>query len=252
MWALILITLLSHLPHLCAKLLCKALDTLFAMVRLPPSPPPSSPSSDFDGDTIQKRVRPAPKSFILPDLVSHCDFPLTYNPHGDEQAALSDRWLDKGCPELSPKARRALYGLKAGELTAFCYPSCDAEHLRVVDDFMNYLFHLDNISDGMMESDTMVLSDTVMNALWYPEAYRPSKEQPVEEISAGKLAREYVVHISSIPQSSLLLLSFSQARCLLILLFQFLAAMHRACWPRRAGALQGEPAYVLRSRPRAG
>ncbi|KLO14895.1 terpenoid synthase [Schizopora paradoxa] len=163
------------------------------MVKLPPSPPPSSPCSDAGSDIIHdlKRVRLAPKSFILPDLVSHCDFPLTYNQHGDEQAALSDRWLDKGCPELSAKARMALYGLKAGELTAFCYPACDAEHLRVVDDFMNYLFHLDNISDGMMENDTMVLSDTVMNALWYPDAYTPTKEQPIEEISAGKLARDF-------------------------------------------------------------
>lgn len=214
MWALILITLFSH-PVLVAKLIYKALISLLAMVKLPPSPPPSSPCSDAGSDTIHdlKRVRLAPKSFILPDLVSHCDFPLTYNQHGDEQAALSDRWLDKGCPELSAKARRALYGLKAGELTAFCYPTCDAEHLRVVDDFMNYLFHLDNISDGMMENDTTVLSDTVMNALWYPDAYTPSKEQPIEEISAGKLAREYVFLFSLSLRLLFFSLSFfSQAR----------------------------------------
>jgi alpha-muurolene/germacrene-A/gamma-muurolene synthase len=59
---------------------------------------------------------------------------------------------------------------------------------------MNYLFHLDNISDGMMTRETDVLADAVMNALWFPEKYMPTqtpgKEQPVEEINAAKLARE--------------------------------------------------------------
>jgi hypothetical protein len=158
-----------------------------------PVAPPSSPVIQVKPELTPEPVS-APKTFILPDLVSHCHFPLTYHPDGDEVAEQSDRWLDLGCPELSPKKRKALYGLKAGELTAYCYPTCDKEHLRVVSDFMNYLFHLDNISDGMMKSDTDVLADMVMNALWLPEEYRPThapgKEQPEEEISAGKLARE--------------------------------------------------------------
>ena len=161
------------------------------MVKLPPSPTPALLSVE-DTHTVSEKARPL--GFILPDLVSHCHFPLSYNVHGDEVAQASDRWLDLGCPELTPKKRKALYGLKAGELTAYCYTTCDAEHLHVVSDFMNYLFHLDNISDGMMKRDTDVLADVVMNALWYPEEYKPThfpgKEQPDEEISAGKLARE--------------------------------------------------------------
>lgn len=137
---------------------------------------------------------PVVSGFYLPDLVSHCPFPLTYHPNGDAIATESDKWLDQGCPELSDKQRRKLYGLKAGELTAYCYPTCDDEHLRVVCDFMNYLFHLDNISDGMLTKETHVLSDSVMNALWFPTSYRPTstpgREQPSEEISSGKLARE--------------------------------------------------------------
>lgn len=81
----------------------------------------------------------ASDTFILPDLVSLCNFPLTYHPNGDAIAATSFKWLDVGCPELTLKMRRELYGLKAGELTAHCYPTCYDEHLRVVSDFMNYL-----------------------------------------------------------------------------------------------------------------
>ncbi|KAJ8480777.1 hypothetical protein ONZ51_g6432 [Trametes cubensis] len=136
-----------------------------------------------------------PDHFILPDLVGHCHFPLSYHPNGDAVAAESVKWLDEGCPELSPKARKALYGLQAGELTAYCYTTCSAERLRVVSDFMNYLFHLDNISDGMMRTGTEELSDVVMNALWFPDRYEPTrcprKMQPAAEPSAGKMARDY-------------------------------------------------------------
>ena len=135
-------------------------------------------------------VKPVPQGFYLPDLVKDCHFPLSNNPHGEAIAVASDQWIDKHCPELSTKARAALYGLHAGELTAFCYTSCNAHRLRVVSDFLNYLFHLDNISDGMMTRDADALSDVVMNALWFPLNYRPGKGQPAEEIGAGKLARE--------------------------------------------------------------
>lgn len=46
----------------------------------------------------------------------------------------------------------------------------------------------------MMTRETDVLSDAVMNAFWFSESYRPTthpgKEQPTEELNAGKLARE--------------------------------------------------------------
>jgi hypothetical protein len=48
----------------------------------------------------------------------------------------------------------------------------------------------------MMSQDTDMLSDAVMNALWFCDFYRPTcakgKEQPEDEISASKLARESV------------------------------------------------------------
>ncbi|KAJ7029378.1 terpenoid synthase [Mycena alexandri] len=136
-----------------------------------------------------------PTSFILPDLVSHCPFPLVYHPNGDAVAQESVDWLDTSCPDLSVKQRKALRGLKAGELTAYCYHTTQPERLRVISDFMNYLFHLDNISDGMMTRDTEVLSDSVMNALWFSQSYRPTngrgKKQPLDELNAGKLARDF-------------------------------------------------------------
>lgn len=83
-----------------------------------------------------------PTSFMLPDLVAHCTFPLSYHPNGDDIAQQSVTWLDTNCPDLTLKQRRALRGLQAGELTAYCYNTTTPERLRVVSDFMNYLFHL--------------------------------------------------------------------------------------------------------------
>ena len=81
-------------------------------------------------------------SFIIPDLVSHCKFPLSYNVHGDEVEKQCTDWLDANCPDLNVKQRRALRGLKAGILTAHCYTTASAKRLRVVADFLTYLFHL--------------------------------------------------------------------------------------------------------------
>ncbi|KZT69831.1 terpenoid synthase [Daedalea quercina L-15889] len=136
-----------------------------------------------------------PGHFVLPDLVSHCPFPLTRHAHAEAVAAASDKWLDEGCPELLPKKRAALYGLKSGILTAHCYPDADDERLRVVADFLVYLFHLDNISDKLAVHGTEQLANVVMNAHWLPERYAPTrspgKEQPAEELSPGRLARSY-------------------------------------------------------------
>ena len=61
-------------------------------------------------------------------------------------------------------------------------------------------FCRDNISDGMMTRETDILADCVMNALWMPENYVPTKalgkEQPEEELNPGKLAREFVISFS--------------------------------------------------------
>ncbi|KAJ3512376.1 hypothetical protein NLJ89_g3557 [Agrocybe chaxingu] len=137
-----------------------------------------------------------PTSFVLPDLVSHCKFPLSYHPNGDKIAWESVAWLDSNCPDLSAKQRRALCGLQSGELTSYCYNQASSpERLRVVSDFLTYLFHLDNISDGMMTRETDVLADVVMNAFWFNDKCMPTrgpgKEQPDDELDPGKLAGDF-------------------------------------------------------------
>ncbi|KAF9460207.1 isoprenoid synthase domain-containing protein [Collybia nuda] len=132
-----------------------------------------------------------PTSFILPDLISHCTFPLSYHTAGSDITKQSTQWLESNCPDLTLKQVNALRGLCAGELARYCYATTSPGRLRVVSDFMNYLFHLDDISDGMMARETNALSNMVMDALWFSDNYRPRKEQPDEEPIPGKLARDF-------------------------------------------------------------
>jgi hypothetical protein len=49
-----------------------------------------------------------------------------------------------------------------------CYPDAGAPQLRVCCDFMNYLFHLDDLSDDMDCRSTRSIADSVLNALYHP------------------------------------------------------------------------------------
>jgi alpha-muurolene/germacrene-A/gamma-muurolene/(+)-delta-cadinol synthase len=131
----------------------------------------------------------------LPNI--HTPFPLVYHKNGDAIAAASDHWFENGCRSFTEDKRRRLYGLKAGQLTAYCYHNTDDHRLRVVCDFMNFLFHLDDISDDLKATETVALSDVVMNAFASPHSYRgilpDGRRLPEEEPEASKLARECVL-----------------------------------------------------------
>lgn len=51
----------------------------------------------------------------------------------------------------------------------------------------------------MMTRETDILSDVVMNALWFSDRYLPTKGQTEDELNPGKLAREYVVFFVLLP-----------------------------------------------------
>ena len=98
--------------------------------------------SNPDASAHPPESKAPPTSFMRPDLVSHCQFPLVYHPNGDAVAKQSVTWLDSNCPDLNQEQRTALRDLQAGELTGYCYNMADEKRLRVVADWLNYLFHL--------------------------------------------------------------------------------------------------------------
>ncbi|KIJ61808.1 hypothetical protein HYDPIDRAFT_95823 [Hydnomerulius pinastri MD-312] len=116
----------------------------------------------------------APTKIVIPDLVSHCTFDLSKNRNHKLASRESKKWLFNGDPNLDEGSRRAFHGLKAGQLTAMCYPKAGYPQLRVCSDFMNWLFHLDNLSDDMDIRGIKDVANVVMNSLHHPHTYRSS------------------------------------------------------------------------------
>ncbi|KAG2753035.1 terpenoid synthase [Suillus brevipes Sb2] len=87
-----------------------------------------------------------PAELILPDLLSNCYYPLRVNPHYDAIFRVSEQWLFDEGRLVEPEITKFV-GLRAGYLTAACYPDADAFHLRVCSDFINWSWKVDDWLD---------------------------------------------------------------------------------------------------------
>lgn len=124
----------------------------------------------------------SPTKVILPDLVSHCNFPLRCNPYNEQAGTECQTWFFQN-GNLDEQQQKAFIGLHAGLLTSWCYPNAPYNQLRVCCDFMNWLFHLDNISDEMNDRGTVCTSTDIMNTLYHPQSYNPTTR-------VGRMTRE--------------------------------------------------------------
>lgn len=116
----------------------------------------------------------SPTGFILPDLVASCAYPLRMNQNCDAVARESEGWLLEAANH-DTRRRTKFMGLKAGQLTASCYPDADRFHLRVCDDFMNYLFNLDDWLDEFDPDDTHGLAHCCISAMRDPINFQTEK-----------------------------------------------------------------------------
>ena len=183
-------------PPSCSSIACTyaSMSSLNSSPTLSPtSTPPGSPNS-FVRTLSPTPTVVEPSFFVFPDLVGHCPFTPIFHDDGDAVSADSLEWMLSHSPHVSQKQAAAMRGLKAGELTSYCYNYCPSDRLRVVSDFMNYLFHLDDISDGYLARDAEGLGNCVMNAFEWPHDYRPIRGQQggiqIQEVGAAKTARE--------------------------------------------------------------
>ncbi|KAG8212951.1 isoprenoid synthase domain-containing protein [Butyriboletus roseoflavus] len=112
--------------------------------------------------------------FILPDLVSDCHYPLLLSPHCYNVARASEKWLLQGAQLVEPRVTKFM-GLKAGELTASCYPYSDEFHLRVCSDFMNWLFNMDDWLDEFDVTDTWGMRESCIGAFRDPIHFETRK-----------------------------------------------------------------------------
>ncbi|KAF9256044.1 terpenoid synthase [Marasmius fiardii PR-910] len=124
---------------------------------------------------------PAATQFQLPDLISYCKFDLRISRHREQIGTETRKWLCKNAPsnDLENKCKK----MKIELLTAMAYSGAGYTQIRVCNDFITYLFHLDDLSDDMDSKGTTTMSDVIMNALYHPERHT----SPL----VGKLTRDY-------------------------------------------------------------
>ncbi|OJA19105.1 hypothetical protein AZE42_10031 [Rhizopogon vesiculosus] len=121
--------------------------------------------------------------FILPDLVSECHYPLQLNSHCYPVSRASEQWLINGGRLAEPRITKFM-GLHAGELSAACYPDADAFHLRVIADFINWLFVMDDWLDEFDVDGTWGMRDCCISAFRDPVNFQT-------ETLTGKMCKSY-------------------------------------------------------------
>ncbi|KAG2031237.1 isoprenoid synthase domain-containing protein [Suillus americanus] len=122
-------------------------------------------------------------TFILPDLVNDCHYPLRLNPNSYPVSRASEQWLIQGARLAEPKLTEFM-GLQAGELTAACYPDADAFRLRVCSDFLNWLFNMDDWLDEFDVDGTWGIRECCLSA------FRDPINSQTEKLS-GKMCKSY-------------------------------------------------------------
>ena len=159
---------------------------------LSPLSTPADPPFSLDYALSPTPTVLEPNFLVLPDLISYCPFSPSFHNDGDTVAAESLDWILSASPHFTQRKVDAMRGLQASALTAYCYNTCLSGHLRLICDFTNFLFHLDDVSDGYLARDAEGLANIVMNAFEWPDSFRPLPGQPdgIHENNAGKLARE--------------------------------------------------------------
>lgn len=111
-------------------------------------------------------------SVIIPDLVNMAPFNFLINPLDHITSPASDRWLEAPGTLTTKKMRMAQQGLNAGLLGSMCWPDLvDRERLQVCADFVNYLFHLDDLTDEMDAKNATSVREAVVGVIDNPQKW---------------------------------------------------------------------------------
>lgn len=164
---------------------------------IPAAPPKDSPpSADHTS---------GPRTFVIPDLISYCALDLRVHEESPRAVWESKAWMLNGSSiSRNENALNAFHGLKAGgpfsngpfpcvchsefavciELTCTCYPLAPLHRLRVCCDIMNWLWHLDDLSDKMDDKSTIAIKNEITAIYNNPDTCDPKTD-------VGKLTKRF-------------------------------------------------------------
>ncbi|GJJ08117.1 hypothetical protein Clacol_002325 [Clathrus columnatus] len=132
--------------------------------------------------------------FIMPDFITHCNYPLKSHPYGDMAGELSAEWYQRAFPNFTPANEKKLAMLLAGKLCGYIYNDADDDHLQASCDLMHLILYYGDVTDDLDTHENKVYADVMMNALRFPHGYRPlhgEKSNSGEEPTLSKLTRQF-------------------------------------------------------------
>ncbi|KDQ58520.1 hypothetical protein JAAARDRAFT_129042 [Jaapia argillacea MUCL 33604] len=104
-----------------------------------------------------------PSQIHFPDFISYSGMKLRMNRHYERATSDSERWIAESAG-LGERDIASLRGTKGGLLSAMCYPDCDYTGLRLVCDFISYLFYIDDATDSL-SGTTQTVKDNIVGAV---------------------------------------------------------------------------------------
>ena len=108
-----------------------------------------------------------PQRYTLPDLHAICKWNSAFNPHHEEAAAASTKWVQNFGFFQGKKLEFFLAG-GSELLCSYVYHYTALEQLRTACDFVNMLFTIDEISDEQDGVGARKTGEIVLNALRDP------------------------------------------------------------------------------------
>lgn len=104
---------------------------------------------------------------MLPDLFGNCRHPLRVNPHSHHVSRVSEKWLLTETHFVEPEISK-FRALRIHDFSAYCYPDADASHFRVLSDFVNWMFMMDDYLDDRDVDDVRGMRECCISALRDP------------------------------------------------------------------------------------
>ncbi|EJT99588.1 terpenoid synthase [Dacryopinax primogenitus] len=118
------------------------------------------------------------ESVVIPDLIAMEPFEFRINPLDSIIGPATDKWLETPGVLTTKKMQKTQKVLNAGLLGAMCWPDInDRERLQVCTDFVNFLFHLDDLTDDMDGKSAETVREAVIDPMDNPEKWMKKIER---------------------------------------------------------------------------
>ncbi|KIK65236.1 hypothetical protein GYMLUDRAFT_240528 [Collybiopsis luxurians FD-317 M1] len=129
-------------------------------------------------------------SYQFPDFFSRCSYALRFNRYEKAVSVKLKQWFYRYSTGVTPPWELQNFDAQKYALFAsVCFPDVGHPQLRVCADVIAYLFHVDDLTDGMDDDGTRGTAEQIMNAFRNPSNALQNNQFRACRMSADMLKR---------------------------------------------------------------